>query len=268
MPSVILRAIIQTNDKGYALVALLQTEAGPHGIGQAWFVKLDAQGEMEWNKTIVGTLGEYPNSVLQTSDGGYAIIGTSWSSGFPSYYKLIKTDANGNEQWNKTYGGEGKFYTAENDYGITTSNGGFMLSGFIVGADNGWTAWLVKTDSQGNAVWNGTYGEGGGCVADAVIQTSDGGYAFTGVINKTVGWVVKTDASGTMEWDATFADGSFVGSSVEDFGRPIVQAQDGGYTIVGTKDGKIWLFKLAAQSPTLSSLRWKLLRLLSWQSSL
>jgi hypothetical protein len=249
--SVHLRSLIQTNDKGYALVVLGQAEAGPHGIGQIWFVKVNAQGEMQWNKTIIGKLGEYPNSVLQTSDGGYAIIGTSWSSGFPSYYKLIKTDSNGNEQWNKTYGGEGTFYTAENNYGIITSDGGFMLSGFIVGADKGWTAWLVKTDSQGNTMWNGTYGTGGGCVADSVIQTSDGGYAFTGVVNKTVGWVVKTGAIGTMDWELTFSGGSFVGSSVEDFGKPIVQSADGGYSLVGTINGQIWLFKLATQSSAL-----------------
>ena len=126
-----------------------------------------------------------------------------------------------------------------------------MLSGFIVGADKGWTAWLVKTDSQGNTMWNGTYGTGGGCVADSVIQTSDGGYAFTGVVNKTVGWVVKTGAIGTMDWELTFSGGSFVGSSVEDFGKPIVQSADGGYTLVGTINGQIWLFKLATQSSAL-----------------
>ena len=51
-----------------------------------------------------------------------------------------------------------------------------------------------------------------------------------------------------MDWNLTFVGGSFVGSSVEDFGKSIIQTGDGGYALVGTKDGKIWLFKLAALS--------------------
>jgi hypothetical protein len=159
-PSNYLRSFIQTSDGGYALVGTFSTPQNiTHVIGQIWFVKADALGNVQWNKTIVGPLGNFANSVLQTIDGGYAIIGTSW--------------------------------------------------------------------------------------AFQVVQTQDGGYAFTGVLNGKDAWVLKTDANGDADWSLTFAGSSFVGSSTEDFGKCIIQTNDGGYALVGTKDGKIWLAKIS-----------------------
>jgi len=97
-------------------------------------------------------------------------------------------------------------------------------------------------------MWNKTYG-GAGSVVTSVIQTQDRGYAFTGVLNGKDAWVVKTDAEGSMDWNLTFGGSSFGGHSIEDFGKSIIQTNDGGYTLVGNKDGKIWLFKLAAVPP-------------------
>ena len=117
---------------------------------------------MQWNKTIVGPLGNFANSVLQTIDGGYAIICTSWvSDSLPSFFKIIKTDSDGNVQWNKTYGGAGKFSNSESYSGIITIDGGYLLAGDTGHSGN---AWLVKTDSQGNMMWNKTYGEEGSVI--------------------------------------------------------------------------------------------------------
>lgn len=242
-----LHSFIQTRDGGYALVGTFSPPQNvTHIIGQILFVKVDALRNLQWNKTIVGPFGNFANSVFEITDGGYAIMGTSWASDvLPSNFKLIKTNSDGDVQWDKTYGGEGKFFTAESESGIVTEDGGCLLAGVSLeeGQANAWLAWLVKTDSKGKMVWNKTYGEAGSW-AFQVIQTRDGGYAFTGVLNGKDAWLLKTDSNGNADWNLTFAGSTFIGSSVEDFGKCIIQTDDGGYALVGTKEGKIWLAKI------------------------
>ena len=234
-----LRSLIRTSDGGYAMVGTYLNQ--PPSDGQTWFVKLDNLGNIQWNKTI-GSVGDFVNSVLQTGDGGYAIIGTCWASEtLPATPKIIKTDSDGNIQWSKTYGGVGKgiFYYTESFSGIITDDGGYLIAGFAGESSSSWKAWLFKTDSQGNIIWNETYGDIGS-LAHSIVKTQDGGYAFAGVVNKLDAWIVKTDANGSMDWNLTFE-----GSSIETFCNLMVQASDGGYAVVGTKGGKIWFAKVA-----------------------
>jgi hypothetical protein len=257
-----LSSFIQTSDEGYALAGTFSPPQNiSHSVGQIWFVKADASGNMQWNKTIVGPHGNFANSVLQTIDGGYVIICTNWvSDSLPSFFKIVKTDSDGNEQWNKTYGGAGEFSNSECYSGIITADGGYLLAG-----DTGYpgNAWLIKTDAQGNEMWNKTYGQTGSVII-SVIQTQDGGYAFTGtgVSNWKDSWVIKTDAYGSIDWNLTIVGSSFVGKMIEDFGKPITQTDDGGYALTGTQDGALWLLKLAAPSPP-SSITQSLLEIIA-----
>ena len=238
------RAFTQTGDEGFAVVGVYMNDS--HGEGQIWLVKTDQSGDMQWNKTIIGPLGNFASSIIQTNDGGYAIIDTSWTLGdFPSTIKIFKTDSNGNVQWNTTYGGNGKFYTCESDSGIPTKDGGYLIAGVSGEKTDAWIAWLIKTDSKGNIMWNMTYG-GVGSMANSVAQTEDGGYVFAGILNGKEGWIVKTNAYGTMDWNLTLANSSFVGNSIEDFGKPIITTSDGGYVLTGTKNDMIWLAKMNA----------------------
>jgi hypothetical protein len=238
-----LRALIRTNDGGYALIGTYLNQ--PPSDGQTLFLKIDSLGNIQWNKTI-GSVGDFVCTTLQTNDEGYAIIGTIWASETdPAIPKMIKTDPDGNIQWQKTYGGmgRGQFYYTESFSGITTEDGGYLISGFAGDSSSTWRAWLLKTDSQGNMMWNKTYGEIG-CLANFVVQTQDRGYAYAGVVNRKDAWIVKTDEYGNMDWNLTFE-----GISIETFSHSILQTNDGGYAVVGTKDDKIWLFKLTPKPP-------------------
>ena len=154
-------SFVQTSDGGYALAGY--TFSFGAGDSDAWLVKVDSNGNMQWNKTYGGTERDIGMNTVETSDGGYALVcwTTSLGAGGEDFW-LVKVDSNGNMQWNKTYGG------ASDDYVwsiVHTSDGGYALAGFTdsFGAGND-DAWLVKVraeradllvpyEAQGNAPW-------------------------------------------------------------------------------------------------------------------
>jgi hypothetical protein len=155
---------------------------------------------------------------------------------------LVKTDASGNTQWNKTYGAAG------NDYAsclMSAADGGYAVLSYTM-SFGGYKAWLFKIDSSGNMVWNKTYGVGTVSWGNTGIQTADGSYAITGVVwtgGKRDAWLIKTDPSGNMLWNKTY------GGTGDDTGWAVEQMEDGDYAIVGVTssfgaggvDG--WLFR-------------------------
>ena len=244
-------AIAATSDGGYIL-------AGEQNIspsGNFWVVKTDGQGNMEWNKTYGGDLREIAYSVVEASDGGYAVAGYTWSftSAGKQDFWLVKTDGLGNVEWNQTYGGPG-FDVAYSL--ISTSDGGYAIAGqsnsFGTGDDD---FWLVKTDVNGNMMWNKKYGSTESEGAYALIETSDGGYAIAGYANADIlqaslpiftqdGWLVKTDANGNVEWHQMY------GNVWDNKFRSVVEV-DGGYVLAGNwgtynnpEDGDFWLIKV------------------------
>jgi hypothetical protein len=205
-------SLVETSDGGYAIV-------GESGLDSDFcLLKTDEWGNMQWIKTYGGTNDDRAFSVVETSDGGYAIAGTTESFGAGSFdFWLVKTDVNGSMQWNRTYGGSNleKAYSL-----IKTSDGGYAIAGYTQSSGaRGSDFWLVKTDSNGNMVWNQTYGGKDNEYAYSVVETSDGGYAVAGG-----SWLVKIDSQGRTEWDRTY----FVGVACS-----LVKTSDGGYAIFG-----------------------------------
>jgi hypothetical protein len=218
------------------------------GIYDFWLVKTDAEGNMEWNKTYGGGEDEWVFSVVQTSDGGYTLGGYRGVSYFDADCWFVKTDADGNEQWNRTYYGP---------YGdaifsvVQTSDGGYTLAGLTMLFFAGdFDFLLIKTDSFGNEQWSETYGGTNDDVASSVVQTSDGGYTLAGSTESFgVGgydfWLVKTDAEGNMEWNKTY------GGPHYDTAGSVVQTVDGGYALAGQTESfgagnsDFWLVKMA-----------------------
>jgi predicted secreted protein len=162
-----------------------------------------ARAASQWYKTYGGTGTDTgAGNIIQTSDGGYAISGDTQSFGAGGNdYWLIKTDADGNMLWNKTYGGAG--LDSESDM-CQTSDGGYALGGYTNSFGAGGTDfWLVKTDSSGTMQWNQTYGGTDGDAGWSIIQTIDGGYALAGNTASfgaggTDFYVAKTDEVGVV----------------------------------------------------------------------
>jgi hypothetical protein len=187
----------------------------------------DSLPAVEWSKRYHGATASVweglPYFVIQTADGGYAIAGCTDMFHLGNWdFLLIRTDANGNAQWNKTYGGVGR----ERLWSFArTSDGGYVLAGDL--PDTG-LAWLVKTDANGIMQWNKTYGLNG-AGARSVVQTDDGGYALAGIMNGAGydGFLIKTDDDGIMLWCKTYG-----GASNDQF-ESVVQTSDGGYALAG-----------------------------------
>ena len=206
-------------------------------------LKTNANGNIIWAKTYGGTSGDYATSVQQTSDGGYIVAGytQSFGAGYPDVL-LIKTDANGNIIWAKTYGG------TDWDYALSvqqTSEGGYIVAGYTqsFGAGSG-DIFLIKTDANGNIIWAKTYGGTSWDIAHSVQQTSDGGYIVAGyTYSFGAGYydifLLKTDANGNIVWAKTYG-----GTGIE-YAYSVQQTSDGGYIVAGERGG-VFLLKTDA----------------------
>jgi hypothetical protein len=222
----------QTSDGGYIVAGY--TYSFGAGISDAFLIKTAANGNISWAKTYGGTSADVAYSVRQTSDGGYIVAGETSSFGAGNFdIFLIKTAANGNISWAKTYGG------ANRDAAFSvqqTSDGGYILAGltYSFGAGGG-DIILIKTDANGNISWAKTYGGTDFEQAHTVQQTSDGGYIVAGYtysfgVGRADIFLIKTDANGNIQWAKTY------GGTSDDVVSSVQQTSDGGYIVAGWTD--------------------------------
>jgi hypothetical protein len=245
-------SVQQTTDGGYIIAG-----SSMDYYNDALLIKTDSQGEEVWIQTFDGDLYDYARSVQQTSDGGYIVTGTKYL-GLGGYYEddnfqvwLLKTDSNGNETWNHTFGVDSSLtdgvMTYSAGYSVQqTSDGGYIITGYTNAAivenygyadtvaTSDYNLLLIKTDSNGNETWfklfGGTTENEGDQEGRSVQQTTDGGYIIAGISGSyydTGIWLLKTDSNGNETWNQTI-NGLF-----QEFGS-VQQTSDGGYIITGT----------------------------------
>jgi len=228
----------QTRDGGYIMSGF----DGDYCV----LYKTDASGNEQWHKQYVANANTDGWSVQETEDGGfivagdtYLITGESTVTSGPNWdVWILRTDANGNELWTKTWGAgeESRLYSVD-----LTNDGGYIFGGTRSNVNDGDAyysskPYLVKTDASGNIQWEKTYNRDSwdNYEGTYVQQTSDGGYMLAGYHGGNI-YLLKADASGNKAWDHDYRD------SIDNNLYSAQQAWDGGYVLAGwtqaTPDG-------------------------------
>ena len=292
--------ITKTSDGGYIISGTTKS----YGLGGSdiWLIKTDFNGSIDWNAYLGTVYDDYAGQVIETSDGGFLIIGDKHNieTGHNDIW-LIKTNSQGDSLWTKTYGDENSDYGADI---LAHENGGFIILGstesFGIGGKD---IWLIKIDADGNEEWNKTYGDGSDDIGQSIIMTYDNGFLIRYMIEsygqgntsvgllrlsangdqlwtRTIGgsngisgsslkrigddeyimicslfdngentydiYVIKINDSGDILWDATF------GSKENDLGMGIIGTLDNGFAIIGSTNNfgngnknssDVWLIK-------------------------
>ena len=204
---------------------------------------------IDFQKNFGGSSDEFGESIINTSDGGYVLAGSSSSNvistasshGGTDYY-IAKITNSGTLLWQKLLGGSSDDYL----YDVKeTTDGGFILAGYtnsndgdVSGNHGSADFWIVKLDQNGIIVWQKTFGGTSVDIAKSLALTSDGGYIITGYTYSNNGdvttnqgsndyWVLKIDSSGNKQWQKTY------GGNGDDSATSIIQSSDGNYVLSG-----------------------------------
>ena len=273
-------SIQQTGDSGFIIAGETYSDdgnvSGNHGGGDAWIVKLDTNGTLQWQQCLGGSGYDNAKSIRETGDGGYIITGETFSNDGDAGGNhgggdvwVVKVNSGGTLQWQQCLGGAGgdKAYSIQK-----TGDGGYIIAGGTSSNDGdaggnhgGGDAWVVKLSSGGTLQWQQCLGGTSGDTAYSIEPAEGGGYLIAGETHsddgdvsgkhgKWDGWVVKLDSGGTPEWQRC------LGGSEGDSLRSIVQISDGIYITAGvtfSNDGDVsgshgsgdfWVAKFAPES--------------------
>ncbi|GAA4299272.1 hypothetical protein GCM10023183_08280 [Nibribacter koreensis] len=276
--------IIQTSDGAYLLGGSSSSNKSGNksenarGENDYWIVKLSSKGRQQWDKTYGGNASDALNALLQTNDGGYLLGGGSTSpvSGDKTspqkffcitdchfYFWVVKVDATGNQEWDKTYGAVDGYFGQTIGEMVHAPDGGYLLGGDSDAGANFDKSepnrrkfsdyrdyWVVKIDPLGTIQWDKTLGGDGDERFGALLATQDGGFLVGGrsetylshdktepkrdnSVNYGDYWVVKLNATGTKLWDKTF------GGSEGDLLTSMDNTSNGGYILGGYSDSPI-----------------------------
>jgi len=232
-------SVQQTDDCGYVVAGYTDS----HDVGNidAYIVKLDINGNTEWEKTIGGDDTDIAYDIQKTSDGGYVTAGITYSSGsgLGDYY-IIKLNSNGEEEWQKIYGG------SERDEARSisqTADNGFIITGLSESyTEDVCDIWVLSTDENGDFKWSQTYNYFDLTDKSFSIQrTSDGGSVIAGTTEVTSGdfdlLVFKINPTGTIVWSYLSDKGAY------DESYSVQETKDEGFIVCGSSgldSGDFW----------------------------
>lgn len=275
-----LSSLVYTSDGGYALAGGkdFSTYGEKYSLNDRgidfWLVKTDKFGNIEWDRTYGGSWHESASSVVETSDGGYALAGYTWSYGEGLW--LVKTDSNGTLQWQQWYVGDlitDMVQTDENGFAFITRSPCVLIKTNNTGTEewsigiesnsqpnlmlqtsdkgyavlcNVYTGYfetvyysLTKVDKSGSILWKQNYTK---CHVNSFAEVSSGGFVLAGSFtdtNGTLPWIAKTNATGNLIWNRAL--GNYTGSI-----SSVIVTNGGNFYVVGISNGSIWIAKTDA----------------------
>jgi hypothetical protein len=255
------QSVIQTNDSGYLISGFSQSNnedvTANFGSNDYWIAKLDTSGNIQWEKNFGFSGTDQAFSSIQTLDGGYLITGTLDVSASNQQgndknslnnkhaggdYWAIKLDANGTKQWRRFFGGSNTdiafdlVETLDNNFLIIGSSDSFDID--ISNNKGSYDFWVTKIDSNGDLVWEKSYGGDEIDQAYSITLTSDGNFIIVGDarssnddVSSNFGsadvWAIKINALGEKIWEKNYGGSSF------DTSKDIIASQNGGFYITG-----------------------------------
>ncbi|UPT71084.1 MAG: T9SS type A sorting domain-containing protein [Flavobacterium sp. JAD_PAG50586_2] len=249
-----------------------------------WVWKMDEKGELDWQRTFGGNDQDLLYAVILTNDGGFLLAGTSKSDAVldkkdnnrgNSDFWIIKLNAKGGEEWQKTIGGNGQ---DEISAVIRSKDGGFIIAGSssseISGEKNtkgygGMDYWVLKIDKKGEIVWQNSFGGIYNDELKGICLAKGNGYILAGSSNSPEGgtktqknlglsdyWIIKIDEKGQEKWQQV------IGGSGDDQLSTVLLSGDGNYILAGNSNsgsGKdkrssnmegtdFWVFKMESDT--------------------
>lgn len=242
-------SIQQTADGGYVFTG--PSDSASAGLWDFWIVKLDASGNVSWQRTYGGSADDVPNCIKQTADGGYIVAGRTQSFGVSGGMDawVLKLDSSGNRTWQRSFGGSGNYDAA---YSVVQNDeGGYYVAGWTNSYGAGLSDyWVIKLDSAGNSLWQKALGGSSNDCAYTCCLSGDGGVVVAGGAAVGAGgfdvWVVKLNSSGSVVWQKAF------GGTADDLAFSIQRTADDGFIVAGfTKsfgagNEDFWVLKLDA----------------------
>lgn len=254
------QSIVKTANGGYAILGYTQSKDGDiqnknNESFDFWLMKFSSENNLLWSKTYGGTDDDRGFDIIETSDGGFALLGYSSSSdidvsqnaGSKDFW-IVKIDVIGNITWQKSYGFAG---LDEGKTLIQTNDNGYLITGVLDvtasgGQGNsrnsqrhaGGDVWAIKLSSTGNKEWSKFYGGSFTDTPLGIVNTADNGFIIAASsdsndvdISNNKGsydfWILKISAIGTLVWEKSF------GGSEIDEARAITSTNDGNFIIVG-----------------------------------
>ena len=277
-------SIDQTADGGYVAAGYAESNngdvSGIHGDADVWIVKLNGNGEIEWQKCLGGWGGDYSQHIEQTTDGGFLVVGYTFSNsadvsgnhGEEDIW-VLKLNINGDIEWQKCLGG------TDAERGISgqqTNDGGYIVAGRassndgdVIGNNGSGDMWAVKLDAGGALQWQKCMGGSSNDWGNSVVQTVDGGFIVAGHSSSNEGdvsgnhggsdmWAVKLNGNGDLQWQKC------MGGTEAEQSHALDLTMDGGVIVAGftsSNNGDVsgnhgsndmWLVKLAGEQVGLS----------------
>ncbi len=261
-------SVIQTHDQGYLISGTLDVTASGglgntsrtsrHAGGDYWTIKLDSSGTIQWSRYYGGNFTDTPEDIIQTSDNGFIMVGSSdsndtdISSNIGTYdFWVIKVSSSGDLVWEKSFGGD---QIDEARAIVKSDDGNFIIAGDTrsnnndVSHNNGAAdLWLIKITPMGDLLWEKTIGGSNFDVARAIVKSRNNGFIISGSsrsndfdVSENKGqndaWILKIDHNGNLDWETT------IGGSNIDFSYSVAELTNGSIIAVGdstSSDGDI-----------------------------